>query len=93
MRKDVLRDLLKAKIRMEFQLDEAITALEEQMSQLQQQIQGAQDQQQMQDMQAKMQELTNQRNNMPDIQEEMKKFNSTYVDPTEQTNNKIFKIP
>jgi hypothetical protein len=91
MRKDVLRDLLKARIRMEFQLDEAITKLEEQMSNLQQQMQGAQDQQQMQQMQQQMQELTSQRNNMPDIQEEMKKFNSKYVDPTEQTNNKILK--
>jgi hypothetical protein len=36
-----------------------------------------------------MQQLTEQRNNLPDIQMEMKKFNSEYVDPTEQTNNKI----
>ena len=28
---------------------------------------------------------------MPDIAAEMKKFNSEYVDPTEQTNNKILK--
>ena len=91
-RKEVLKDLMKASIRMEFQLDDAITALEEQMSQLQQQMQGAQDQQQMQEMQGQMQELTQQRNNMPDIQAEMKAFNSKYADPTEQTNNKILKF-
>ena len=34
-RKDVLRDLLKARIRMEFQLDEAITQLEQAMGELQ----------------------------------------------------------
>jgi hypothetical protein len=90
-RKDVLRDLLKARIRMEFQLDDSITALEGQMAQLQKEMQGAKDQQMMQQMQGKMQELTTQRNNLPDIQEEMKKFNSKYVDPTEQTNNKILK--
>ena len=49
-RKDVLRDMLKARVRMEFQLDEAITKLEAVMSQLQQQMQGAQDQEQMQQM-------------------------------------------
>ena len=90
-KKDFLKDLMKARIRMEYQLDDQITALEDQMSQLQQAIQSAQDQQQMQQMQAQMQELTNQRNNLPDVQAEMKAFNSKYVDPTEQTNNKILK--
>lgn len=90
-RKDFLRDLLKARVRMEFQLDDSITALEEQMSKLQGQIQSASDQAQMQQMQEEMQKLQTQRNNMPDIQEEMKKFNSKYVDPTEQVNNKILK--
>jgi hypothetical protein len=90
-RKDMLKDLMKAQIRMEFQLDEAVTKLEEQMNQLQEQMQTMQDQQQMQQMQQQMQKLQEQRNNMPDIQAEMKRFNSIYTDPTEQTNNKILK--
>jgi len=90
-RKDMLKDLMKAQIRIEFQLDESITQLEEQMSQLQKQMQTMQDQQQLQQMQQQMQQLQQQRNNMPDIQAEMKRFNSQYVDPTEQTNNKILK--
>lgn len=90
-RKDFLKDLLKARIRMELDLDESITALEEKMSQLQQKMQGAQDQFMMQQMQEEMNKLMEQRNNMPDIQAEMKAFNSKYVDPTEQTNNKILK--
>jgi hypothetical protein len=91
MRKEMLKDLMKAHVRIEFQLDEQITQLEEQMAELQSQIESAQDQQQMQQMQQQMQEMQQQRNNMPDIVAEMKKFNSEYVDPTEQTNNKILK--
>lgn len=90
-RKEHLKQLLKARVRMEYELDEAITALEQQMGELQQQMQGARDREQLQAMEQKMTELTTQRNNMPDIQEEMKKFNSKYSDPTEQTNNKILK--
>jgi len=90
-RKDMLKDLMKAQIRMEYQLDEQATNLEEQMSQLQQQMSTMKDQEQLQQMQQQMQQIQQQRNNMPDIQAEMKKFNSTYTDPTEQTNNKILK--
>ena len=90
-RKEFLKDLMKSQIRMEFQIDEQVTQLEEQMGQLQQQMSTLQDQQQLQQMQQQMQELQQQRNNLPDIQAEMKKFNSQYVDPTEQTNNKILK--
>lgn len=90
-RKDFLKDLLKARVRMEFQLDDAITALEEQMANLSANIKSAQDQAQIQQMQQQMQQLTEQRNNMPDIQAEMKAFNSKYVDPTEQVNNKLLK--
>lgn len=92
MRRNMLKDLMKAHIRMEFGLDEQITALEEEMNQLSQQISGVQDQAALQKMQQQMQALTDQRNNMPDIQAEMQKFNSVYVDPTEQTNNKILKF-
>jgi hypothetical protein len=90
-RKDMLKDLMKAQIRMEFALDDQVTQLEEQMNQLQQQMSTMQDQQQLQQMQEQMQQLQQQRNDMPDIQAEMKKFNSALVDPTEQTNNKILK--
>jgi hypothetical protein len=90
-RKNMLRDLMKAQIRIEFQLDDAVTELEGQMNELQQVMQTMQDQQQLQQMQQQMQQLQQQRNNMPDIQMEMKKFNSKYTDPTEQTNNKILK--
>ena len=90
-RKEMLKDMMKAHIRIELQLDEQITELEQQMSEVQKQIKTVQDQQQAQQLQQQMQQLTQQRNNMPDIQAEMKKFNSEYVDPTEQTNNKILK--
>lgn len=91
-RKQVLKELMMAEIRTEFQLDEKITALEEQIQELQGAINNVADQTQMQQMQAQMQELMQQRNNMPDIQASMKKFNSEYVDPLEQTNNKILKF-
>lgn len=90
-RKEMLKDMMKAHIRIELQLDKQITELEGQMSELQNQIKTVQDQQQQQQLQQQMQQLTQQRNNMPDIAAEMKKFNSKYVDPTEQTNNKILK--
>lgn len=90
-RKDMLKDLMKAQIRMEYQLDEQATNLEDKMSQLQEQMSTMKDQEQLQQMQQQMQQIQQQRNNMPDIQAEMKKFNSTYTDPTEQTNNKILK--
>jgi len=89
---DMVKELLKARVGMEFQLKEQIESLTEQMQTLQENIKTAQDQAQMQQMQASMQELQNQRNNLPDIQAEMKAFNSKYVDPTEQTNNKILKF-
>lgn len=88
-RKDMLKDMMKAHIRMEFQLDEQIAQIENQQGQLQQVMSTTQDQAKMQELQQQMQQLTDQRNNMPDIQAEMKKFNSKYVDPTEQTNNKL----
>ena len=90
-RKDILKDLMKASIRMEFQLDESITALEGQMSQLRESMKTVQDQQQMHEIQQQLQQLQQQRNNLPDIKAEMKKFNSTYVDPVEQTNDKILR--
>lgn len=90
-RKQHLKDLLKARVRMEHGLDDAITALEEQMGKIREVMQGAEGREQLQAAEQQMMQLTEQRNNMPDIQEEMKKFNSKYVDPTEQTNNKILK--
>ena len=90
-RKEMLKDMMKAHIRIELQLDKQITELEDQMSKLQSAIKTVQDQGKQQQMQQQMQALTQQRNNMPDIRAEMKKFNSEYVDPTEQTNNKILK--
>lgn len=92
MRKNMLKDLMKASIRMELSLDEQATDLEEQISQLSQAISTVSDQQQLQQLQQQLQQVQEQRNNMPDIAAEMKKFNSTYVDPTEQTNNKILKF-
>ena len=90
-RKDVLKDMMKAHIRMEFQLDEQIEELETQMAAIQEQIGSAQDQAQVQQMQQQLQQMQQQRQNLPDVQAEMEKFNSKYVDPTEQTGNKILK--
>ena len=90
-RKDMLKDLIKAHIRLSLGLDEQVTQLEGQIQQMQQQMSTVKDQAQLQQMEQQMQQLTQQRNNMPDIVAEMKAFNSKYVDPTEQTNNKILK--
>lgn len=91
-KKEVLRGLLKAHIRIELQLDEQITTLEDQMSKLKKGMQTTQDQQELQQMQQQLAQMMQQRNNMPDIKIEMERFNSKYVDPTEQVNNKILKM-
>jgi len=90
-RNEMVKELMKASIKVTLNLDEQATALEQQMAELQQVMSTLKDQQQYQEMQQQMQQLQQQRNSMPDIQAEMKKFNSSYVDPTEQTNNKILK--
>jgi hypothetical protein len=91
-KKDMLKDLMKAHIRMELQLDDQITQLESQMSKLRESLKTVQDQEQQQQIQQQLQQAMQQRNNLPDIQAEMKKFNSEYVDPTETTNTKILKM-
>jgi len=92
LRNDAIRQLMREQIQETLQLEEAITDLEQQMSQIQKEMQTVQDQQQLIDMQNQMQELQQQRNNMPDIQAEMKAFNSKLVHPVEQTNNKILQF-
>jgi hypothetical protein len=86
-----LKELMRASIIGEFQLEDKVKELEEAMAQLQETMKTVQDQEKMQQLQQQMQQVQQQRNSMPDIVAEMKKFNSTYVDPTEQTNNKILK--
>jgi hypothetical protein len=88
-KKEKLKELMKASIVKEFELDEQIQQVEQAMAQIQENIKSVQDQQQMQELQQQMQQLQQQRNSMPDIVAEMKHFSSTYRDPTEQTNNKI----
>ena len=90
-KKEVLKEMMKASIRLEMDLDQAIQQLEGQMQQIQEAMQTAQDQKQIQQMEQQLQQLQEQRQNMPDIQAEMKRFSSDYTDPTEQTNNKILK--
>ena len=89
MRKDMLKDLMKAHIRMEYGIDEQAEQLEQQITQLNETMSTVQDQAQLQQLQQQLSQLQQQRQNMPDIQAEMKRFNSKYVDPTEQVNNKI----
>jgi len=91
-KKEMLKDLMKAHIRMELQLDKQITDLEAQIAELRKAIGTIQDQTQLQQAQAQMQQLMQQRQNMPDIKLEMERFNSTYVDPTERVNTKILKM-
>ena len=91
-RKDVLRDMMKAHIRVEYQLDETINKLEDQITELHSAMSTMKDQSQLQNLQQQLNELQKQRQGMPDIQKEMERFNSKYVDPTEQTNNKILKF-
>jgi len=86
---EMLKEMMKASIRIEFGLDEQIQELEGQMQGIQKEMATVQDQNVVQQMQQQLQQLQEQRNNMPDIQAEMKKFNSEYIDPTESTNNKI----
>lgn len=89
MRKDVLRDLMKAHIRAEFGIDKQAKELEGAITDLTSRMETVQDQQQLQELQQQLNQIQQQRQNMPDIQTEMTEFNSKYVDPTEQTNNKI----
>lgn len=91
-KKDHLRELMKANIVAEYQLEQQISELEGQMEELQKAINTVQDQIKLQQLQQQYQQVVQQRNSLPDIEAEMKKFNSTYVDPTEQTNNKILKF-
>ena len=91
MRKSMLKDLMKAHIRMEYNIDQQAEQLEQAITALSEQLKTVQDQAKMQELQQQQQQLQQQRQNMPDIQAEMKRFNSTYVDPTEQVNNKILK--
>ena len=88
-KKDMLKELMKAQIRMTFGIEDQVKQLEGQIQQIQQATQTAQDAKQGQQLQQQLQELQQQRQNMPDIAAEMKRFNSEYTDPTEQTNNKI----
>ena len=91
MKKDTLKQMMKTSIISEFQLEDQVKELEGAMAELQEAMKTVQDQEKMQQLQQKLQQVQQQRNSMPDIVEEMKRFNSTYVDPTEQTNNKILK--
>lgn len=91
-RKEMLREMMRAHIRAEYQLDQQIAELEQTIEQLQQQVQKVQDTAKVQQLQQQLEQLQQQRNNMPDVQADMKKFKSSYTDPTEQTNNKILRF-
>jgi len=91
-RNEAIKEAMAAKIRQSLQLDDEIAQISEQTQMIQQQLQTVEDKENLQQLQQELQKLQETRNNMPDMRQVIKNFDSEYVHPLEQTNNFLLKF-